>query len=434
MAADPQTDTRQSSANRVGSLDPDSTTEDEILKVIKNITEVYESESLGGTETKQTQSSDNKIIDKKKSKHIEPQILNIQTVWHEIDKKIIDLPIRPATLTFELKGVNVAVASAFRRVLMDELNSPRLSIKPGTFHSTDPFMTEHFVRSRIESIPLLRILNPEVQKMKFSLYATHKLEQDKSPQMQSDDFKRNVERMQSETFRLNVERMHSDSKKLVLSEEIRPLHGKLSNPIMNPNFELAEIQEGSEIKIDEIFIEYGIGRNCSSFRASCNGSIKHLDLERYSSKEINSKGGKASYGSGYKDSSLLSNPREHQVTVTIPATLIISKDSHAKEMLRNACDIIITYNEKVRKEPRLHSTKKTKIIVPGMTDTICHIVSRYIHELLPEVSHKSPQCVPHKANIELTIEHTFTEIEIDKKLDSVFDYIDELFKSLKRQV
>lgn len=377
----------------------------DITKVVDFVRGEYEKlEQATGGADKQSHTT---VPEKKKAQVSEspPQIEKVEVELHKTDKKIIDLPLHSATLTFILKNVNISIANAIRRVLVDELPSPRLNIKPGTFYSTDPFMTEHFVRDRLSQIPLLRVLNPDVQKMKFKVRAANP---------RSDNL-------------------------LVLSSDIVPIHGKLSSPIMNPTFELAELLEKSELKMDEIFIEYGIGRTHSTCSAACNGSIQNPDLEMFSAKDINSKDGKASYSSGYKKSSLLANSREHKVFVTFPAMNEKSCDTHAKELLREAWQVIIGYNSRVRKEPRNFTTQQdgfncTKIISPGMTDTISHIVTTYFYERNLNIEYVGSKCIPHDANIEITILHKFAEDEVNKKLDQTFDQIDSILESLKGQV
>ena len=397
-------------------------TDKDITDIVQYIKGEYE-KAEGGADKKDKNPPENshEIITRNprstKSPVGPPKITDIKTVWHGIDKKIIDLPLRPATLTFNLQNTNVAVANAFRRVLMDELLSPRLSIKPGSFYSTDPFMTEHFVRNNIELIPLLRILNPDVQKMKFKLHVQAK---------NSVDLK---ELKKKET-------------QMVYSSDIVPLHGKLPFPIMNSTFELAELQEGAEIKIDEISIEYGTGSKHAAFATSSNGSIRNLDIEQYTDKDINSKNGKAAYESGYKTSSLLAESREFEVTVTLRSMNESSCQLHAKELLRDTCQVMLSYNNTVRKEPRQFSISQidnktkhiTKIVSLGMTDTIAHVITRAIDESIPEIDHVSYRCIPHKANIEITIIHELLEEEINQKIDTTFDYIDEMFKSLKTQI
>lgn len=334
------------------------------------------------------------------SKNLEPEIYEIKAIWNGIDKKILDLPISSVTCIFSLRNVHISIANGLKRVLMDEVESHCLSIKPGSFHTTDPFMIEHFVRNRIELIPLLRILNPEIKNMKFKLH------------------------------------IHNTSQDIlaVYSKDIKPIHGKLPAPIMNPTFKLAELQPGSELKIDEISIASGIGRNRASFAIGCAGSIRHLDVPRFSAEEINNKGGKAAYGSGYKISSLLVNSRNHEVQVVFQAMNEDTREIHCKKILREACNVILKYNNIVRKEVRHHTNNMVKIISPDMTDTIGHIIARYFYELNPDIDHVSYECVPHKMNMEVTVKHKYTEDEINKKLDNTFNHIDYIFKTIYGQI
>lgn len=412
--------------------------DEQINQIVEHLTKNYESDKTGGKgDQKDVPSIETPKAVDKKTKQQNPTISNIVADWQGIDKKIIDLPLRPVILTFVLKDVNIAVANAFRRILMDELLSPRFSVKSGTYHSTDPFMTEHFVRSRIESIPLVRILNPDVQKMKFKLHV-------KNSKSSAAERKNMDTRLSAANSVVSAE--NASDTMIVYAKDIIPTSGKVPGLIMNLNNELAELQEETEIKIDEIFIEYGYGRVHGSFATATNGSIKSLDIERYKDTEINSKNGKAMYGSGYKISSLVAESRLHEVSVTLRMMDEYSKDIHAKELLRNTCDTLVEYSDIVRKAERQFSTIQvkidglltnanlTKIICPGMTDTICHVVSRYVDELIPERLHVSPECIPHKANIEIPIIHQISESEINKKIDDTFDYIVTMIKSLKAQI
>jgi len=92
------------------------------------------------------------------------------------------LPLAPARLSLELRGVPTAVANALRRVLAQELTGACLTFDRAGFDreaTTDPFMADdEFVRGRLRMVPLAPHIPPNVARdLRYTLHATNTTEE-----------------------------------------------------------------------------------------------------------------------------------------------------------------------------------------------------------------------------------------------------------------
>ena len=199
-------------------------------------------------------------------------------------------PLAPVQLRLELRGVPTAVAHALQRVMTDELRGHRLEIGPGGFklgESTDLFMSEHFVRSRLQLVPL----RPQISEAL----------------------------LKEARFQLRVDNP-GFSVKTVYAGDLVATGAPIAEPLFNPSFELGFLQPGRTLVVEDIGVGVGTGSQHASYNVAVRGAIKHLDLEELPREETHAKGGKAAALSGYRESSLVANPRHHLVSVVIPAT------------------------------------------------------------------------------------------------------------------
>ncbi len=200
------------------------------------------------------------------------------------------LPLSEYVLEFEVAGAPPSVPNALRRVLTDELRSSCLAIQ-GFLNinaSTDPMMFDQFVRGRI-SLIRLRPQLPEavIREVTFGLKFANSTQ---SPQ-------------------------------IVTSGDLVVKTGRsaLPGPLFNPTYELAVVQPGRTLEIDEIYIDQGHGREHAAFNVGCRARVIALDIEEYPEEETHGARSPHRDASGYKVSTFVSRPRRHLVDVVIPA-------------------------------------------------------------------------------------------------------------------
>ncbi len=204
--------------------------------------------------------------------------------------RLEQLPLSEHVIEFEIAGAPPSVPNALRRVLTDELRSSCLAIQ-GFLNidaSTDPMMFDQFVRGRISMIRLRPQL-PEavIREVTFSLKYANRTQ---SPQ-------------------------------IVTSGDLVVKTGRnaLSGPIFNPTYELAVVQPGHTLEINEIYVEQGHGREHAAFNVGCRARSIALDVEEYPEEETHGPRSPHRDASGYKVSTFAARPRRHLVDVVIPA-------------------------------------------------------------------------------------------------------------------
>ena len=311
----------------------------------------------------------------------------ISSVIEKVYGKSIVLPVNSETLTMELKGVSTVVPHAIQRVGMDEIDGYCLKVNEQTYHTTDPFMVEHFTGNRIQQIPLiLGLTDEEIDGVVFSLH---------------------------------IENPHY-SVSPVYSGHLKLVSGNLKRPIFNPTFELAMLQPGRCLNIEEIKIERGVGRDHAAFAVGIRGYTKPLDvkmdpndkLTKYSDESL--RNGDADR-SGYLAKSLNSDPKHHLVGIVFPAVLSSQpKGQQSKIALKLVCANIITRLEFVKQllEAKddhnenllIISTEagtKINIMIKNETHTIGNLIKRYAYEVYPDISYAGHTCVPHEEELKI---------------------------------
>jgi len=111
-----------------------------------------------------------------------PADVVVSPVKITVDKPTVNNPavagLLPTTtfatrFEFIVKGINNAIANAIRRTVYMELPNYSMTIAPGTFRSTDPFLLIDMITRRIQLIPILQSPS-DVPSAAFELNETNK--------------------------------------------------------------------------------------------------------------------------------------------------------------------------------------------------------------------------------------------------------------------
>jgi len=311
------------------------------------------------------------------------------------------LPLAKEKVSLELSGVPTAVANALRRAVKDEIRGHCLTFDHDGFDreaSTDPFMEDDFVRTRIRMIPLSpQIPETLVKNLRFALYAANP------------------------TDRV----MH------VYSGDLCVTAGSLTaEPLFNPTHEIAVLQPGRTLRITDIRLAEGYGTQDAAFVVGVRAVSRPLDLDEAPREETHVCGGKAVEQSGFLESSLVSNPRRHRVCVTFPA--VPSGGRVSLTVLVDTCDAIMRRLRFIQQVLEAAQTRaaaessasraaayflvtpdgfRTKgvLSVRNETDTIGHLLARSIYELMPDIGYVGYTCIPHEKTMRLTVAHVVSE-------------------------
>ncbi|AJL34126.1 BA71V-H359L (j1L) [African swine fever virus] len=319
------------------------------------------------------------------------------------------LPLVPVNVMMDFKGINRATVHGLSRVLQDEIPNYMLDIKPGGYKiedSTDLFMTEQFIRNRINFIPIYA----ENETLVFALRSLN----------------------------------NSCEVKTIYSRDLIQVAGpKLKYPIFNPTFEIGFLQPGKSLIIEDIYIKKGIGRKHAAFNLAVKTHFSHLDIEQYPTD-------KKEYMalSGYKQSSMTSDPRHHRLGLCFPAVPLPRINQAVRTYLKNACRVIIGRIQNIQKiyenfeepQPELvlfsMDEEKTKAIITikDETHTIGNLLKTCIYEMIPDISFVGYQCIPHKQEMVLTIIHKASQEDLITLLEKSIQNIIQIFQTLEKNI
>jgi len=356
---------------------------------------------------------------------MEPIVENIKIQYNVIDPSlkpvmndlygISELPLCPAELDFDLKGVNYAISNAIRRVMCDELPSYCLAIDESIMTSeqcNDPFMFDQVVRGRIQLIPLVLGITDEIAKsIKFDL-----------------DFEN------KETYPLYVH-----------SGDMRMVSGRQTKPIFNPTFRLALLQPSTYIHLKNIFITSGIGRDNAAYQLMCQTSSVALDIPMYPKDQTHPCSAPHEGESGYTVSTLVADPHDYQIHGVIPATYP-NDDERILQVPIRACQNIIDrlrmiYNaltEKQREEvvftpfSEKSAQNESLLKVKGETHTIGNLLTKMIFDHYPELKFVGYTCNRFENEMKLTITHD-ASIDCQKVLFETIDRCIKIMEKIKTQ-
>jgi hypothetical protein len=286
------------------------------------------------------------------------------------------LPLMPAKVEIELKGVPTAVVNAMRRVATDEMLGHSLMLPVDgldTELSTEAYMLPEFVGSRIRALVLRPRIPPKV----------------------------------IESLRLRLDVTNTEASPIyVYSGDLVIAEGDMPEPLFNPTTRIAFIYPGKRLVLNGIRIVAGYGRDHGLFLAARLAAYTHLDLPQYTDAEMREEGGPAVDLSGYKVSSLVANPRHHLLTAYVPATP--ADPSEARAVFVDVCVAIKDRLRLVKTAVDRHGETPSGgfahrgvqytvvqlggglyegiLRVPNETYTIGELLKRAIFELVPGVA------------------------------------------------
>ena len=341
--------------------------------------------------------------------------LDRKEISNKLFKEIIGIDTLPLANTYVeiiIKNIPTAYINAFRRVSIDELTGYALQIPTNVSNTTDEFMLPQFINQRISLIPLKINVGNDYGNIKFNLIVTNDT--------------------------VNIKHVYSRDLKLV--------SGKLSEPIFNPTFIIGILQPGRTIDIRDIYIASGIGKDNTIFQRARCARYTHLDIPQYSSDEINN--GKASDYSGYKISSLVSNPKHHKYSCILAATnndpaeiknLFIEVCNNIKDRIRY---ILLHIETNVKSESVNQSIKynifqltngiyEGVLEITGETYTIGELLKRTIFDQIPDIINIIYNIIVHDNKLKIVIQH---KEHVTKILINALNYCLSVFDSLQKQI
>jgi DNA-directed RNA polymerase subunit L len=222
------------------------------------------------------------------------------------------LPIAQTDVTVELGGVPTAVVNALRRTLVDEMPGYALAAgdaaetRAAYAETTDVYMLPEFCEGRINSIPLVQQLAPEL--------------------------------VRDLRFDIDVENQ-TQAPIVVRSGDMRAVAGRLGRPIFNPTFVIAEVQPGKRFAVRGIRVVRGLGRENAMFNVARRAAYAHLDLPEHPRAETHGPAAARADESGYAVSCLVADPRRHRLRFTLAATS--ESPDEPVVTVTDACDVLI---------------------------------------------------------------------------------------------
>lgn len=313
------------------------------------------------------------------------------------------LPLAKVRVTVEVKGVPAAAANALRRALAGEHRGRCLTFDRNGFRreeTTDPFMADDdFVRTRFRMIPLRPQIPAEtVRDLRLALHAANT----------------------------------TDEVLTLYSGDLEVAAGSLPGAIFNPTHELAFLQPGRTLHIENIRIAEGFAHQDAAFASATRAGLKPLDIGEHPREATHSRGGSAAEQSGFVQSSLVANPRHHRVTCYIPAapenpaaalSVVVDACAGVMERLRYIQGVLdAALARSAAAQSRVGLTHRgsnayflvtpgpdrTKgvLVVKNETATVGNLLARSVYELMPDVAFAAYTCAPHEKTMRLTVEHT----------------------------
>jgi len=367
-------------------------------------------------------------------------VINIKTTWNGIkytpeiqqafdelmDIEGFKLPFASEHVEMILDNVDVSVANAIRRTLIDEMSGYCLSFDIGDFKHdiyTDLFMDPEFIKLRIRGIKIMRHMSKDLLKnLKFALNVHNK----------------------------------TDDVLYVYAKDLIVTNGKLDSAIFNPTYELAFIQPGRSLNIQNIRFDFGKGTYNAAFNIACRSVSMPLDIEEYPKEEIYGAEGSQRVLSGFKISTLIANPRKFRIKFYIPAVL----NNNGKTTyltIMDACTNIISRLQYIQRsiDESQNSQQtvdtitfiRTDVVVDGITmkkfvinvknetDTIGGLLARAIYNLDPDISCCFYSCIDHEKVMSLNIRKEVTDpLELEVLVVDAIKQNIVTFTSIKKDV
>jgi DNA-directed RNA polymerase subunit L len=310
------------------------------------------------------------------------------------------LPLAKTRLSFEVRGVPTAAANALRRVLAGEMVGRCLTFdRVDRAATSDPFMIDDdFLRTRIRMIPL-------------------------APQIPADV-------VAGLRLALSVANTTEDVV-TVYSGDLVVTAGELPTAIFNPTFEIAFLQPGHTLRIADIHIAEGSAARDVAFAVAARATLRPLDVAELPREATHTADGAAATLSGFAESALVADPRHHRVACVVPAAP--PDPATVAALAEDACFAVmkrLRYVQQVVEaavdgglddaadaaDARSHfvvtadAERTTGVLtVADETHTIGNLLSRYVYELVPDISFVAYTCIPHEKRMQLKVVHAVPE-------------------------
>jgi DNA-directed RNA polymerase subunit L len=305
------------------------------------------------------------------------------------------LPLAQAHVKIEIKGVSTAVVNALRRAATDEMLGYALEVPVDGFSvqdTTELMMLPQFVNQRIALLPLRAQAAAGV----------------------------------ADKLRLQLDRTNRDASTLaVYAGDLEIVEGEMPEPLFNPTFKLAVLQPGKRLVIRGIRVAAGYGRDNGAFLVARRAAYGHRDIPQHTEAETHEADGAAADSSGYKESSLVANPRHHVLTATLAATSPNLAETRAvfADACANVKDRLLLLRSTVERQTgapggfahrgvqytvvQLETGLSEGVLqVPGETYTIGELLRRAVYELAPDVPFVAYVVSSHENRMNFTVRHT----------------------------
>jgi hypothetical protein len=309
------------------------------------------------------------------------------------------LPFAPERVAVVVDGVPSAVANALRRALLGEMRGFCLDCDEADVvhaETDDPFMSDFgFLRTRLRMLPLNPDLAPEaLRALRLELAATNP----------------------------------GPTPRVVFSGDLvvrgAPPGGP---PLFNPIFQLAFLQPGMSLRVQNIRVAEGRGVDDDAFCPASRAVSRPLDLEEHPREATHSADGAFAHQSGFVLSSSVADPRRHEVSVWLRA--VPARSSAAVAYFARACEFLArryrelqAFLEAARGRPTHREADahyiatadadgRTKgvLTLRGETLTVGHALARVVYELKPDVSSVAAEHSPHLKEASVAVCHAVAE-------------------------
>jgi DNA-directed RNA polymerase subunit L len=243
--------------------------------------------------------------------------------------------LKPVACSFEIHGVNVAIANGIRRAILSEVKSCALNFAYDDFETNDPFMRlADFIQNRIQSIPIHQSVDRKL------------------------------------IFKLNVLN-GTHSLMTITTADLEVISGNKADArnLFDQTIPIATLNPNKYMKIDKIFIETGYAYTFAGFGQASGASCITLDQVPYNMYDRTG------------TSSCVSDPRSHKIMFDTNGTV------DPKKYIAAACDEIMNRLDQIRK--LLYTLQQIGdvhvLVVNGENDTTGNIIVKTICDIYPEI-------------------------------------------------
>lgn len=323
----------------------------------------------------------NPVVQNIKTEVLEYDLSNPLFAAKEVREKILSLlpSKRDTRITFELKSASPAVANAFRRVAMVELEVKCLDFDPADLDTNEEYIIPVELRDRINKIPIQQNIADDVE------------------------------------YSIKVANMDSTEEyALVRSRDMQQTAGKKIPLPFYETFRLAQLQPGKYLKIPRIFVSKGYGFN--EVRWSVTSDVIYQCTDYILVTSINDRGNFI---------------KKRVNTAELEALMHKLKIKKDPELWRKK--ILVIPNKSYQKKllPRDHETiKKFDIVVenPEAWDVTAEIDDKFLK------SYSSAEANPQDYYLGFRLYNNVEPLDLMMRIcDNIIDRIDGISKSLSEK-